>query len=79
MTNQYLIARRSDLRRLGLVAAENAIAALSDFCAGLPDDDLGYQRGGLQVDADTRGQRWASVRTDGGRIIAAILEEEVAR
>lgn len=57
---------------LGLVEAESAKDALESFCESRPDDDYGFQRGGLEVDADTRGTVWASVRTDGGRITAAI-------
>lgn len=57
---------------LDLVSAESAKDALDSFCEARPDDDYGFQRGGLQVDSRTRGTVWASVRTDGGRITAAL-------
>jgi len=55
---------------LGTVQAENASGALDAYCAGHPDDDTGFPRGGLRVDDETHGEKSASVRTDGGRISA---------
>ena len=50
------------------IEAESAIAALDSYCSAHPDDDTGFQRGGLNCDAETRGEKSASVRTDAGRM-----------
>lgn len=65
----------ADGPELGCIRAENAREALVAFCLQHPDDDIGYRRGGLNCDADTYGGRWASVKTDGGRITATALDE----
>ena len=54
------------------IEAESAIAALDCYCSAHPDDDTGFQRGGLNCDAETRGEKSASVRTDAGRITAEV-------
>ena len=56
------------------IESESALAALDCYCSAHPDDDTGFQRGGLNCDADTRGEKSASVRTDGGRITAEVEE-----
>jgi len=66
----YSITMMEDGTKLETVQAETAIEALDMYCAEHPDDDTGFQRGGLNVDADTCGEIWATVRTDAGRIKA---------
>ena len=56
------------------IKAESAIAALDCYCSAHPDDDTGFQRGGLSCDAETQGGEFASVRTDAGRIAAEVDE-----
>jgi len=68
--NDYRITMAEDGTELETVQAETATEALEVYCADHPDDDTGFQRGGLNVDASTRGEVWATVRTDAGRISA---------
>lgn len=67
--NDYRI-ENSEGKELAMVRAKTARDALDVYCAQHPDDDTGFQRGGLNVDSDTRGEVWASVLTDAGRIRA---------
>lgn len=48
--------------------AEAAARAYSDKKG--PDSDFGFVRGVKMVDAETRGDVWAIIRTDGGDITA---------
>jgi len=72
--NEYKITLASAGTELAIVEAENAAAALESYCANTPDEDTGFARGGLNCDADTRGNEWANIRTDGGRINADKVE-----
>ena len=75
MMNDYRITMAEDGAELEIIQAESATEALDAYCAGHPDDDTGFQRGGLNVDADTRGEVWATVRTDAGRINADMVKD----
>ena len=64
-----------DGMEIDTVAAVNAIEALNTFSADHIDDDYGFHRGGLNCDACTCGDEWANIRTDGGRISAAKVDD----
>jgi len=66
----YKIKSTNDNSELAEVEAGSAIEAINQYCEEHPDEDTGFQRGGLNIDAETRGQNWATVKTDGGRISA---------
>lgn len=55
--------------------AENAIDALSQYCAEHPDDDTGFPRGQLYCD-ENHGDEWANIQTDAGRIAAELAAAE---
>lgn len=61
-------------KTLGRVTAENATEALNAFCEKRPNAEVGFQAGGLEYDAATRGMEWASVNTLAGRLIAEASE-----
>lgn len=57
------------------IEAEDAVAAIKKFSEGKgPDSDLGFLRGGLVFDAETRGEKWAQMNSDGGKISAQVVE-----
>ena len=70
---EYIITAESGVE-LEAVHAATAIEALNVYCAAHPDADTGFQRGGLSCDAETHGKVSASVRTDGGRVIATLID-----
>ena len=67
--NEYKITDAEGIK-LDTVEAASATEALNVFSEDHMDDDYGFHRGGLNCDADTRGNEWANIRTDGGRINA---------
>ena len=59
-----------------IIESENASQAINIYSvqAGA-DQDVYFLRGGWILDAETRGEKWASVRSDAGRISAELLAE----
>lgn len=58
-------------KKVSTIKAENAEAAARTYSAKMGcDSDYGFVRGVRMVDADTRGDIWAIVKTDGGDITA---------
>jgi len=53
------------------LTAEDAESAARAYSAKMgPDSEFGFVRGVKMLDADTRGSRWAIIKTDGGDITA---------
>ena len=60
-----------DGKTVDRITAENAESAARAYSAKQgPDSDFGFIRGVKMIDADTRGSRWAIIKTDGGDITA---------
>ena len=68
--NKYAI--RISGKTVSSITANDAESAARAFARKKgPDSDLGFVRGVKMLDADTRGSRWAIIKTDGGDITAA--------
>jgi len=70
--NKYAI--KTNGKKVATITAEDAQAAARTYSElkGL-DSDWGFVRGVKMVDADTRGEKWAIIKTDGGDITAEII------
>ena len=67
--NEYAI--RISGKTVDRITAEDAESAARAYSAKKgPDGDFGFVRGVKMIDADTRGSRWAIIKTDGGDITA---------
>ena len=69
MMNRYAII--VDGKTVDYLTAENAESAAREYSAKMgPDSDLGIVRGVKMVDADTRGEIWAIIKTAASDITA---------
>lgn len=56
---------------VGRIEAKNAKEAIEKFSEiEGADSDFGFLRGGLIFDAETRGEKWAVMNSDGGKVTA---------
>ena len=75
MTDYSYRIEMADGTELAVVQAASAEDALGVYCADHPDESASFLRGGLLIDADTRGEIWLTVRTDAGRISVDKVDE----
>lgn len=76
---KYRITKRSDYKTekvlKNLISAESAIEAAEKYIKKCgPNSDWGFNRGIEEYDADTRGEEWSRIKTDGGAVIAKRIE-----
>lgn len=64
-------AIKINAKKVSTITADTAEAAARAYSGKKgPDSDFGFVRGVKMVDADTRGDVWAIIKTDGGDITA---------